>query len=610
MGKAPPFVSNLLLYSDYFKDKDTNLDDVDQAKRAMCRLRQDFVQYVRQFKQNTGGNPGETRDRLVTRLQQYFTLNNHENDPVKWQVVQKHVFTNVASECSRGLNDMGLEDIIDSDLLPDKILWQDTSKSPGGFKFACIERSSVLKMKPTIRTLLTSISTDAFVNSIFDTAGRDPDKVMRDYLVTFYKIASVKLQEYCERQNLSYPNDVVLWYKGGNIFRMYFEGFFDNFLPGSYKKSDIDFEIFLRPKNLTDPNDRMWTFHIQNIHKIIALSLIEFRKYIMLNRNTMTNKMTNMETDTQLKSRYVHEMRKIKNNVTGVDIKLLPRSDMFITTHQDNNYFTTPAACSTGRDTVVICPSDMLLNVPMSQADDSPFYITVNNSIQFNKEGNLVTHHFDLLRMKMNILLTFDNLCVQAPSEVIDVSIPRFDDTKSESRKKAPKLDWLTSIHLEDRNLEKTQVYIPTLQYLILKDLYVILFVEAKPWEDVKYIKRLRRFLLGAVMLRYATTVCSDNATTRGTSISLSNYIDGYITRLKNVDLNVRIPLNTEHGNIDDPLDVLLAITPDATGQRPWLAFRETTFTELVTIKDYVVQNDANLQQKANRCKASWFSHV
>lgn len=107
-----------------------------------------------------------------------------------------------------------------------------------------------------------------------------------------------------------------------------------------------------------------------------------------------------------------------------------------------------------------------------------------------------------------------------APSELIDVSVTRMGDSRTEKLMKRigytsdSKSHWTKDITMYDpeNKREPVDVPIPSLRYITENDLRSILFKEARvPWDDTKYAKRIARYWMGVTLLGLKDTAIRDD---------------------------------------------------------------------------------------------------
>jgi hypothetical protein len=139
-----------------------------------------------------------------------------------------------------------------------------------------------------------------------------------------------------------------------------------------------------------------------------------------------------------------------------------------------------------------------IANVFDNEKNSGYFYAQYNNALEFKSDsGDL--NKFNLCRIKYNFRMYFDWLdngeitqkFINIPGEIIDISIAHIDQYKHAI---------FTKEHIGEYILKSDEGSFKFTSYTIkgfILDLYLLLFVEKnKPWDDVKYIKRIRRIFL------------------------------------------------------------------------------------------------------------------
>lgn len=316
-----------------------------------------------------------------------------------------------------------------------------------------------------------------------------------EYMIAFLHAVQPEIDRI--NGGLSRGERTFLLYKGGNVFVDYFQRVLnpeDPYLPMSLKqllkRSDTDFQVVFEPPELFD------RIHAQ-VKGAMLTALYKFRAW--LSRHPTLRLAPNIT-----KSAF----KKIAKVCTKHGFTLTrapfanPRPDFLILD-------------PTSGESVSILPKDerllerlktdcRLALLPLAQQTTyhsdtnvtSNAYVTLNNSLKFIIDGNV--SWFDLIRLKGDMVMRVEGLqrCIHVPYELIDISLSHPDDFK------------LKLLHRGDDKYatrafdEKHAVAVPSLSYIIDSDLSNILFGEQEyPWLDVKYQKRMLRFLLGRMML-------------------------------------------------------------------------------------------------------------
>jgi hypothetical protein len=201
----------------------------------------------------------------------------------------------------------------------------------------------------------------------------------------------------------------------------------------------------------------------------------------------------------------------------------------------------------------------------------SEFYISLIDKItwgvtRLKPEPFLTT--FGLIRLKINFLVNLEinnkYSILNIPSELIDISIPYFDDHKSKS------------LFINDKKINnlftkykfsnsKSGIEFSFTSYNIntfIHDLYVMLFVDnLLPWNDKKYEKRVFRMLFFSTIQLLSKSssdideIIKDLTQFIGTPISSiivnRGFFDAYITKNMNSEFGW-IQIFTEHKNCFD----------------------------------------------------------
>jgi hypothetical protein len=565
--------------------------DREVTRKAMCRIKKAVEEFEQSYEASTTNTAlVKSREKLVTRLWKHFQ--KMYNFPIldDWVVVQE-MEKDIVQQHSCKVNMQDLDWHYDPSLSSRKIAFQYDPVS--GLRYACVVRSLQSDGMLSLQRQMADLSTKIFVSYVYGATGSAYD-IQAAYLSSFYDIAQKMLIEYCNAVGLTYNDDLVLIYKGGNLFKLYFEEYYASQLfPESYRPSDIDFEVVVYPQSNTQ-DDPMFSKHVPNIEKVLVAALEQFRAFLMLNRKTLLD-----DVDKKFEGRvqdYVAAVPsdaplEFKNVVPS--IRIVPRQDMFITTKAYN--FFAPQINCTDPNNAILLPSDRLLKSSRVQMDTSPMYITLNNSIIFQKTAGGTLAHFDLVRMKFHVALSFAGICMNAPSEVIDVSISLWDDEKAIKKRQSKKWTTFTTKGIDNQNVK---IVIPTLADLVTEDLGYILFIEAKPWEDMKYKKRLQRFLLGAVMLRQAHVLCHG-------STNSSSEVNAYISQYINLLQTNNVTAKTLKIDPTDCIAFAASITPDGE-QDKWQQYRQDAVSILKDIQTYIVNSGKALHDMANQCRRQW----
>ena len=173
--------------------------------------------------------------------------------------------------------------------------------------------------------------------------------------------------------------------------------------------------------------------------------------------------------------------------------------------------------------------------VPINNTNTNIYCYMNETNIYKIKEGNTT---FVLHRMKLNIVFYFKTKngkygIINIPSELIDVPITRFEDYKTKFVK--------DTYFKKYKNINNGHELIYSGYNLIgfIHDLYIILFVEnTTPWEDVKYKKRINRYLFLLVIHCLNTYKNTNNIITKLIDFINTNNPDIVLTDMNNNNHN------------------------------------------------------------------------
>jgi hypothetical protein len=205
-------------------------------------------------------------------------------------------------------------------------------------------------------------------------------------------------------------------------------------------------------------------------------------------------------------------------NNEKINIDLLDKLKIYINLNNPNNPNNIKFKFPEQSDDFILTRNNK--NVKYIRKVNEKLIISFNNLIQFN------TSDFDLFRIKLGIVATYNNdndndNMHNFNSEVFDLSILRKTDTKLE--KFTENITDYTKIINLKKNNKIIQVRLYNNKYILI-DLLGILFTNV-PWLDTKYEKRLIRFAFS-------------------TSLYNQEIFDAYLPNLdniKNIELNIGI---------------------------------------------------------------------
>lgn len=359
---------------------------------------------------------------------------------------------------------------------------------------------------------LKNFFTDFVNNHILD------EHNLYNLLYIINKLYNDTIKKYIKKNNLK-DDDILFIFKGGNIFKLVAEKFW-NELPNQamyklideykayFKRSDLDFGIYINPK-LT-----------KSIIITKEITIISYKIQLIINEIIFNNK--------NIFLKWFKYNSSYQNSIFEYELDKLNKLDVLSDNLSPyyNNKFTNIQFITNSRNYInqndahieySVYKNDIKL-VDHDNADIEEFYnkSTVNNVIlnplnkrnfmytSINKALNIDTKEndntntdilrFNLTRTKINFNLIMKNnnnsiKNISIGGELIDVSIG-YDTTIWKFYKK--KSSFVHNILLKKNN-ESFNINIYSYQYLYL-DLDFILFkIIHLPWNDIKYKKRLYR---------------------------------------------------------------------------------------------------------------------
>jgi hypothetical protein len=377
-----------------------------------------------------------------------------------------------------------------------------------------------------MKNVLTDISTNEFLTS----------DVMFNFLELIFQSFTTMIEKYCQLRTVD-PYSIRFVYKGGNVLRFIAQKTLHQ-LPGKialtleneygkhFKKSDADFSIYI------DPSIANYESVFQEVTLLAAYTL----DYIRTHFAQQTDKYL---TVSRYNSRYLREMllrylaelqeegKHIGIAVGGLALGSISTDrectanstyrsspdnpvDMYITetapTQQQAGAAGAAAPAGAAGDSVWAGgepPKIRLYPLRLLYGNEErlPFYITVNDALEFDRPSGGVTK-FNLARMKVNFNAsvaavtaggTGGSVLKKLSGELIDVSIPHRKDGEVTHVFSEVSTVFQNYVVVDDTGKRELEIQSYTLQYMIY-DLVRMLFLDRNfPWEDVKYEKRLKR---------------------------------------------------------------------------------------------------------------------
>jgi len=340
-----------------------------------------------------------------------------------------------------------------------------------------------------------------------------------------YIISSIYIDvinDYIKQQNLK-SDDIVFVFKGGNIFKLIGEQFW-NYLPGKasefiiehykdfLKRSDIDFTIYINPAL------EKFDLYFEELTYISYLIQILIRKILTHNKSIcFTWFRYNKPFKQKILLKWLEKL-KTSNSINDDTNKIFYNNKF-----QNINLINDKAVKSTKpyikqNDKIIEYTNDKTQKMlyEIDSLDSEFLYTSINKALEFSM-GDLITK-FNLIRTKINFNITMIDSKTQIVKkfpiggELIDVSIGHKIDKELEHLFHN-KSSYLANIQWKNNKFnifpnKITEFYITccSLEY-INYDVSKILFRTVKyPWDDRKYKKRLYRLFYTCIVDLFMNT--------------------------------------------------------------------------------------------------------
>ena len=346
----------------------------------------------------------------------------------------------------------------------------------------------------TLKQKLGDISTSYVIEQF-------TDNTYTEFFRHFYVPMNAFITAYAKMQGLRVPEDICIFYKGGNLFRILLNDItklmdsrkqYQDLL----KRSDADFQIFINP---TIPN---YSRVFQDVSNLVLYNLSIFRKCIHQKDLFKFLKIDEIVLCNLFKKEFensgIHDI---------ASISLLNKNSKRDFSINNVDY---------GGDDVILYKehASILANIPKVKVSKE-FFISRNTTLNFTRKDDLIAN-FDLTRMKRNIrikVIKKDNTVqiLNVPCEVIDVSIPKGKDHALHSMQNninhyIKKFEFVSSSSNSNSNSNsgsnRFTFWSPNINYMV-KDLDDVLFKQNDyPWSDIKINKRMMRYFI-SLMFHY-----------------------------------------------------------------------------------------------------------
>jgi hypothetical protein len=323
------------------------------------------------------------------------------------------------------------------------------------------------------RELIKGILTD-FVNNNFLSTITETNKLLE----TVFIIILPAIELYIKKMKLN-ENDIVFYYKGGNVMKRIYSNFSyevmgkitdkvnEYYGEGVFGRSDNDFQILVNP--FIENYDKIY----EDVNNMIYY-LLNYVRDIIRKNETFYFKFFNLN-EIQRNGLYRQVINEIneKSKVRIKDISIGKTGDKYLEFNENEK------------------------DIKIYSIPNTENYLTIsyNTALKFEREVEYV--HFNLIRSKINFRLVSEkqNEITNIGGEHIDISISRNDDGLYESygiTDSQKFYQFVKDYIYKNRNVEGEYNYNVMNTRYIIEDLLKVLFSE-DVWTNKKYEKRIKR---------------------------------------------------------------------------------------------------------------------
>ena len=395
------------------------------------------------------------------------------------------------------------------------------------------DNSDFVQNKRLYDVITEAINTDLVFNDNIET-----QSIIFRYQYLINKFFNEKIEEYKKKYSLDH-DDVVFIYKGGTYMKIMYEKYIniihdENFkadVAQVMKRSDSDYAILINKQKFTQKKDYTELYYSLNIlvYNIInrITNFINQNMDLLLpikNINTDTLKKYIAKLDSTFsqakKSGLMPDLSKIDKiiglsigNATLID-EIIPDGFKYVKVDQGNrnpvNFtsndvrFKKKKVANVGRKNFVVTlngVTDPIYSKIIKISNDKNeygMYQYYNETNRFSNGDKLT--YFCLHRLKLNTIVYYKTTnggygFLKCPGELIDIPISTFEDVKTnidiKKNIKSYQYDY-KSVHL---------TYYSYTIYGVIEDLVKNMTVDFEyPWDDAKYLKRIKRLCFFAIV--------------------------------------------------------------------------------------------------------------
>lgn len=399
-------------------------------------------------------------------------------------ILKSMKFKPVEFACERGAHDIIMDEYFTYN---DKF----NSMQPDGKSTRYVLRSSNTKEKlltcfepqadrVQIRTLKQKLS-DITTTYVIKNLTNDTYKHL---FLAFYNPMSKLLNQYAKQKGLRVPEDICLFYKGGNVFRIILNDIISIMDSEEHtnllKRSDADFQIFI------NPTLRGYNAVREDVSLLVTYVLYNLKHYLRRSRALRVSSELDL-----LKQDYIAEL--IAADVQIRDVR------METSRKAVRKDFAIAKGPYQGKEYVILRTFADGIATGIDAGTPTTYFISRNTSLDFKRKDNLKAE-FELIRFRRNFRMHIsmksgEEIMMDSPFELIDVSIPKGDDLGL--KKMIDHAQKYTRLYKFN---DKFCFRAPTVEYQ-LSDLHDLLFKQNEyPWHDIKYNKRITRYFLTIVV--------------------------------------------------------------------------------------------------------------
>ena len=301
-----------------------------------------------------------------------------------------------------------------------------------------------------------------------------------------------------------------------NILKSTFDNNIDTPFKGIFKKSDIDFTMYLNKRGMTR---EQYDFIINDLQKI-TISVLTYIRYIIKSNNFfdreqyLEEKMENIFKDGIKHPVSNYDLTHIKYNKTVH--KVPGKADINLPWSVKKSFYVDAKNKLSGdpaqQESLLLIPSNMFLfdsrlNNPIIRPDffdnyESSYYISINNNIKIIK-GMIET--FSLIRLKNCYMCGFENDTdgTKYSGELIDVGFLSYESGEHHHIQENP--NYVLQVK-QSHNLFNYDINVFSLEFQLKEIEKMLIDTTIYIWENAKYKKRIKRYFFIDILEKFTST--------------------------------------------------------------------------------------------------------